>query len=181
MVALHKDTDSQGRWSIHTDVQNFRHVTDTIRDGLANLAHQIQVEQSLAESPYEHAPSVAFRNPRLNDGLDNDDDSTDEGSFQTYLSACTSVYTVDDGSFEDDGVGNHRPPFTNSRPATQAWTNPLPIDTVVATSTSTTPSQVSHEEYDRLKNSHDRLLDEMAELKTRFAQMVELQRQAVET
>ena len=37
---------------------------------------------------------------------------------------------------------------------------------------------MSQEEYDRLRNSHDRLIDEMAELKSKFAQLIEIQKQS---
>ncbi|KAL7565868.1 hypothetical protein ACA910_007426 [Epithemia clementina (nom. ined.)] len=136
-ILHHRDTASKGRWSILTTEAHFRTLTNTIRENLPRWAEYYanDVQMSTDLPPV----GLAFKNSSA--------DSNSDQSFETYASACSSVYTLQDDTYDD--------PPANAGPVPQAWDN---IPSCVRSATaSSVPSGVSQDEFDRVSLENARL------------------------
>lgn len=104
-VLHHKSTTTSGRWNILTTKSQFKTLTATLRQMIPIWVQQFS-DLAAVEPTFPEA-GLAFRT------VPTDDESGE--SFKTYLSACSSIYTV-----EDDYYNN---PPTSSLPPSQAWGN----------------------------------------------------------
>ena len=152
-ITQHKNTQSEGRWNIHTIDKRFKPFKERLIKEIPTMVADIIEQHSLDPGKFPNKPGVAIKKTYRysNDGSE---DSSDVGSFDTYISSCQDTYstTKDDNALEDsdeEKSGKHRPP-SNSQPATQAWVCPTTVKTVnkipsvVETDLSRqTPSQIS--------------------------------------
>jgi hypothetical protein len=106
-VNRHKETQSNGRWSIMTTDQHFKSVVEIVKNGLGPWMTKYATDFTTPAN-FPRA-SLAFKNRNYEDQSDGSD-----ASFATYLSACSSIYAVND-DVEYDGP----PAATNAAP--QAW------------------------------------------------------------
>ncbi|KAL7557988.1 hypothetical protein ACA910_000035 [Epithemia clementina (nom. ined.)] len=113
------------------------------------------------------SPRVVFKSTRYQD-------SSPGGSYQSYLSICSSMYSAENNQFHEP---IHNPPYGSS-PNTQAWTSPIPVPTIVETTTPiTTPSPLSQDAIDCVNRANDQLTQEIAELKAQMANLLAQQNQ----
>jgi hypothetical protein len=92
---------------------------------------------------------LAFRNQPYEEGS--------ETSFQSYLSACSSIYSLEDETHDF-------PPMTD-RPIPQAWGSPDPIPDLLNTTTATqSVSGISQDEFDRVTRENLKLTRQIQEL-----------------
>ncbi|KAL7576952.1 hypothetical protein ACA910_006708 [Epithemia clementina (nom. ined.)] len=96
------------------------------------------------------------------------EDSSPGGSFDSYLSTCSSLYSLEDSQYREP---IHSSP-TGSSPATQAWTSPVPVPTIVETRTSTTASPITQDNLDRVQRNNDRLTKELSKMKAQMSTLL---------
>ena len=152
-MTQHKNTQSEGRWNIHTINKRFEIFKERLVKEIPTMVSEIMEKNKLEQGKFPKPPGVVTKKNRRYTN-DNSEDSSEVGSFDTYLSSCQDIYAttkeenaLDDS--DDEKSGKHRPP-TASQPATQAWVCPTTIKTVnkipsvVETNISyQTPSQIS--------------------------------------
>ena len=149
-VLRHKQSEATGRWSIMTTEHDFKSVCDFLKINLNNWAKQATQTYNLSTDT-SHLPPVglAFKNQPYDDESD--------GSFRSYLSACSSIYSIEDDNLDF-------PPITN-KPVVQAWGNPLPVAQVNTSTTATNSvSGISQDEYDRMARENQNLNQKIEEL-----------------
>ncbi|KAL7568235.1 hypothetical protein ACA910_004233 [Epithemia clementina (nom. ined.)] len=105
---------------------------------------------------------VAFKNNMY------EESSSPEGLFQSYMSACTSIYSIQ---------SNESPPtydttnFGHATPTAQAWKSPIPVPTIVKTKTSATLlTPITQDELDHVTMENKCLTSEIAELREEMQQ-----------
>ena len=185
-ITGHKDTDRIGRHNIHTTEEHFDVLRSALRMSLPTLVMLEKDARNLHHlKDYDDPPRLAFRHEsygRQGTGED-DDDSTDHGgSYATYVSALNSLYTTRENEFQDDSNNSYSRPPKMIGPTTQVWKTMAPVQTVVAsTTTETTTSQVTNEEYERMKNENAELKSELRELKDAFKSFVSKQEEESES
>ena len=168
-VTKHRMTGEKGRWSIHTDMLHFSQVVTAVKGNLTRWADEVS-EANTIQTGYSFLPRLAFKKNAFDD-YDDDDDESHASSFQTYMTACSSLYAAD----KDDCMN----PPSDSAPVAQAWVCPIQIKTVVAGQrTEEAQSQITQDDYDHLKSENDKLTREIRELKDQFRQFMEEQKQA---
>ncbi|KAL7576997.1 hypothetical protein ACA910_006748 [Epithemia clementina (nom. ined.)] len=74
---------------------------------------------------------------------------------------------------------NHRSPPIGSSPATQAWSSPVPVPTIVETHTNYTNNSVSLKEFQKMQQENAKLLKEMSEMKEKMRKLCDVQRSSV--
>ena len=132
-VLRHRATGTQGRWSILTTEAYFKTVTEIIKRDLVTSIEMYATQHPPPDS--FPPPSLAFK------GQQWDEDS--QGSFNTYLSACSSIFSLNDVDFSNP------PPSTN--PSTQAWGPPDKIPTSFnLTADTQVESGVSQDEFEKV-------------------------------
>ena len=167
-VTKHKDTAEKGRWNIHTDMLHFSQVVTAVKENLSRWSEEV-CEANTIQTGYSFLPRLAFKKNKYYE--DDDDDESRASSFQTYMSACSSLYNADD----EDCMS----PPSDSAPVAQAWVCPIQIKTVVAgQKMEEAQSQITQDDYDKLKLENDKLTREIRELKDQFKQFMEDQRKA---
>jgi hypothetical protein len=144
----HKLSEKTGRWSIMTTEQDFKEVCDLLKNNLSNWTAKITNDYSLTMDT-SHLPPIglAFKNQPYDDESD--------GSFRSYLSACSSIYSLDDDTHDF-------PPITD-KPMVQAW-GPAPIPEVLHSTASQSVSGISQDEYDRMARENQNLNRKIEEL-----------------
>jgi hypothetical protein len=98
-----------------------------------------------------HLPPIglAFKNQPYDDGSD--------ASFQTYLSACSSIYSLEDETYDF-------PPIID-RPIPQAWGPPDAIPVLVNPTPSTqSVSGISQDDFDKVTRENQKLTRQIQEL-----------------
>ncbi|KAL7567789.1 hypothetical protein ACA910_000541 [Epithemia clementina (nom. ined.)] len=158
----HKSTYSSGRWNVHTTADHFSTITKTLQTHLSQwaLSYTNQENIDLCDLP---PPNVVFKTTPF-------ELSTPGASYDTYISACSSLYAMED--VEPDLAPFHQPPLHGSSPVTQAWRSPLPVPTIVKTRTvATTLSPISLDQFKRICHENERLVQEMANLKIQLHQL----------
>ncbi|KAL7566214.1 hypothetical protein ACA910_011284 [Epithemia clementina (nom. ined.)] len=108
-----------------------------------------------------HTPQVAFKSTPY-------DDSSPGGSYDTWITTCTSVLSTE---ADHDHEQLHHPP-TGSSPVSQAWSSPVPVPTVIETiAPLPTLRSETQDELDRMRTENTQLRREMQELKDRLRQL----------
>jgi hypothetical protein len=158
LILRHKDTTTKGRWSIMTDEKNFKAVVGMIKKDLKPwVLHYSEDYPSPDGFP---PPDLAFRNKMYDEGSENSG-----ASFASYMSACSSIYTVDNDDFD-------LPPApTNAAP--QAWGNVSRIPELLNSTVSTPAnSGISQDEFDKVTRENAKLLRKLDELNKKFDDFV---------
>ena len=167
-ILKHKQTNTEGRWSIVTDDHNFRTVTDTIATNIASWNNfYLQENQDIMLPKDYPTPDLAFRNQP------NDDDSGT--SFLSYMSACNSIYTVEDTTF-------NAPPDSEG-PTTQSWGTPgSGVPLTIANTPSTAVSSIGQQsqEVTRLTQANAKQARELTELREQLQSLAQQVRQSKE-
>jgi hypothetical protein len=145
-ILRHKETHSRGRWSIMTTEAFFKPIVAELS---AHLPDWVQFYATEFPSDEDFpAPGLAFKNQPFEEGS--------EGSFNTYMSACSSIYTIQDDTFD-------LPP-ERSNAITQAWGgDPVPalLDSTVSTPAN---SGISQDDFDAVNRENARLNRKLDEL-----------------
>ena len=157
-VHKHKLTPQTGRYSVTTTTEHFKKVKDIIRTDLnsrvAHYANEFPLDGTLGPV------GLAFKNQGF------DTDSSSNSSFQSYLTACSSIFAN-----EEEGLDT---PPESDRAAQQVWggsnTIPLPFDTSTPI---TVNSTVTSEEYEKAQKLNQEFSKQIAVLQ---AQVAELQK-----
>ncbi|KAL7574196.1 hypothetical protein ACA910_014871 [Epithemia clementina (nom. ined.)] len=154
-ILHHKDTATKGRWSLLTTTSHFRPLTAQLRENLERwVAHY---SDEIPANPNLPPPGLAFHN--------SSSDSQSDHSYQSYFSSCSSMYTLQDESFDD--------PPQLAGPVSQAW-GPPPSSLRTLTP-SPVSSGVSQDEFDHVTQENARLARKVDELtdqvKSLLAQM----------
>ncbi|KAL7566081.1 hypothetical protein ACA910_009867 [Epithemia clementina (nom. ined.)] len=164
-ISRHEKLDTHGRWNLHTTATTFGHIVKILQGILENWSTSLLREHRLDTGDIPQPARVAFRSGPF-------EDSSPGGSYETCISACSSLYSLDNDLAHDDTCP---PPPVGSTPVTQAWNSTVPVSTIVKTKrTDITPSQLSDEERDqqfRAKNA--RMSREIHELKVQVRQLVQ--------
>ena len=162
-VLRHKLSTTRGRWSIMTMEADFKNVCDQISRNLVNWTKKVAADQTIAtETPESPPVGLAFRNQPYDDGS--------ETSFQTYMSACSSLYSVEDNTHDF-------PPITY-RPIPQAWVPPTPVPNQLNTTKIThSVSGISQDEFNRVTRENLKLTRKIEELTSKMTQWEQRQTQ----
>ena len=170
-VTKHKDSDRIGRYNVHTTRDYFDSIKSYLRMNIESLVNAEKNSNGLNPVPFDLPPRVAFKRNVYAD-MDEDEDSSagssHGGSFATYITALDKAYgKVNEGSRKQN---NYVSPPIATGPTTQAWTSAVPIQTVIMSGKSSDldSSQVSQEDYDRMKEEKDKLQTRFDELDLRF-------------
>ena len=111
-VLRHKQSEETGRWSVMTTEHQFKNVCEFLKTNLSEWTRKVTgTHNLLTDTSYLPPIGLAFKNKPYDDESD--------GSFRSYLSACSSIYLIEDDTLDF-------PPFSN-KPIFQAWGNPLPV------------------------------------------------------
>lgn len=154
-VLHHKDTPTEGRWNILTNKQHFPQVTNALRTSLTTWLEGYA--DNAPPDPSFPMPSLAFKSTNL--------DADSGGSFQTYLSACSSVYSVTDEYY-------NKPPTSNA-PQPQAWGNTsVPIFIESPTTIVLPISTYSPETFEALQQRNIKMEKEIAALNSTVQQLL---------
>ena len=170
IIAKHKKWATRGRYSIHTTERNFDEVVRIVRANLAAWTEEaVQRENIDVSELHVSTPRLCFRSEIPMLGPDEEHEDSEAKSFQSYVSACSTLYTNKSNS----GVnGTYDLPPATSTPVMQAWsTAHVQIPTVVETKTvvtTDTGSQITQEDYDKLRARNERLENELMSLKDKF-------------
>jgi hypothetical protein len=100
-------------------------------------------------------PGLAFRNQQYDEGSD--------GSFASYMSACSSIYTVQDETYD-------LPPPPKG-PAPQAWGHEIPKELQSSAPTHVV-SGISQDEYDKVTRDNAKLSRKIDELTTQVTALL---------
>ena len=176
-VTKHKDSDLKGRFNVHTSERHFDTLKARFRREIESMVQSEKNLCNLNPPPYEDGgPRIAFKRNVYGDEEEEDSANTSHaGSYATYITAMNSRYAR---TTDDTDEGPLTSPPISTGPVTQAWTSSVPIQTVVASKTDySVKSQVSQEEYDRMKSD---LTSKVEEVEDRFRAFVEEQRQKQE-
>ena len=144
-----------------TTRKSFQSGSQMIRDNITKWVQHITVERGI-HVPLEFTkPSLAFRN-----GFD--DDSSSDGTMQSYISACSSIFTVQSEVFND-------PPQSTTVPV-QAWASPDGIPNSLTTHTIMTPnSSITDVELIKKQEEIDHLQSQVATLTQQVKMLVDNQ------
>jgi hypothetical protein len=136
-----------------TTEKEFKGVCELLKHNLETWTRKIVKGYELATDT-AHLPSVglAFRNQQYDEGSDS--------SFQSYLSACSSIYSLDDSKHDF-------PPLAD-RPITQAWGSPLVPDTLNTTTATHSVSGISQDDFDRVTQENQKLTRKLEELTSKM-------------
>jgi hypothetical protein len=146
-ILHHRSTFDQGRWSVVVSFSQFEAVKKEFRLNLTQWTTQACKDHSVLVDPSFPPPSLAFKHDTT------DEEDSDGKGYQSYLSACSSIYTVQ----TDDGYEGHHDPPDSSRPVPQAWKVNIP--SVIATTKParpTTPTEPDDSERLRIENAQQR-------------------------
>ena len=181
-VTKHKDSDQIGRYNVHTTREHFDAIKGFLRMNIESLTKQEMRLRNLTPTPFDQPPRVAFKRNIYSDQDEDEDSSASAshaGSYATYMTALDKAYgKVESGLKHDKYVA---PPHA-SGPSTQAWTSAVPIKTVImqGRSSDMESSQVSQEDYDKMKDERDKLQTRFDELDERFQQYIHDQKEQQE-
>ena len=141
-----------------TTEKNFKNVTAIIKRDLDTAVTHYTKEFPLDKS---HPPvGLAFNGTQ-------DDDNSSDGSFNLYLSSCSTVF--------DDRLENYSAPPATSSPAIQAWgpTTPnIPKD-VHSTTTTQVVSGISSATYNEVDREKEQMAREISELKAQVQALLQ--------
>ena len=179
IVAKHKKWATRGRYSIHTTKRNFDEVVRIIRTNLAAWTEEIVQREKIDVTEIQVSnPRLCFRSDIPMLGPDEEHENSEARSFQSYVTACSTLYTHNSTS----GInGTYDLPPATSTPVMQAWsTARVQIPSVVETKTVVTndtgsQSQITQEDYDKLRTRNERLENELISLKDKFEQLMSRQ------
>jgi hypothetical protein len=159
-VLRHRDTVSKGRWSLMTTEADFKYVVLMMKEHLPPWVKHFSKEFP----PPSHfpPPAVAFRN-----NFDEDSEGSDN-SFATYMSACSSIFNVEDIEF------NSPPAPTNAAP--QAWGGDAP-DILTTAESAPAVSGITQDEHDKLVRENNKLIRTIEELTRQVKSLAEKQAQ----
>ena len=178
-VTGHKDSDRIGRFNVHTTDEYFEDLKSALKVSIVLLVTAESGLRGLNLKEFDLLPRLAFRHEGYGQGTGNrDDESTDHGgSYATYVSALNSLHTAKEtDKLGDDTNDSYTNPPSRTRPVAQAWKMVAPVHTVVtSTTTETSTSQVTNEEYERMKSENADLKNELKELKDAFKSFVSKQ------
>jgi hypothetical protein len=149
-VLRHRLSEKTGRWSVMTTEQDFKGVSELLAKHLAAWTAIIIKNYGLL-TDCAHLPPIglAFKNQPYDDGSD--------ASFQTYLSACSSIYSLEDETYDF-------PPIID-RPIPQAWGPPDAIPVLVNPTPSTqSVSGISQDDFDKVTRENQKLTRQIQEL-----------------
>ena len=124
-----KLTTTQGRYNIITNKKWFATVTESIQSNLQGWVDDIKSKHDI---DLHGIPPVTVKQKSTT----KDQDSK---GGRSYLSACSSVFTFNEGSID-------KPPDA-SGPVTQAWATPLSIPSTVKGTTQDGISDITREDY----------------------------------
>ena len=144
-VLRHKDTPTKGRWSIMTTERTFKAITTELANNIVKWVNYYAAENPM--NPDFPPPGLSFKNQIYDEGSD--------GSAQSYMSACSSIYTVQDEIFDV--------PPPQKGPAPQAWGNEIPKD-VLSTAATQVESNISQDDFDKVNRENVRLSRKIDEL-----------------
>ena len=156
-VNRHRDTVTKGRWSIMTTENNFKRLVQIIKEGLSQWMTKYN---EFAQPNHFPPPSLAFKNK----GFDDESEGS-HASFDTYLSACSSLYTSNEDSNFDSA-----PAPTVAAP--QAWGNisiPKVLDLTVTTLAN---SAISQDAFDRATRDNAKLNQKVDDLTSTVQQLL---------
>ena len=129
-ILLHKKTIQQGRYSIMTNEAAFKTVAKTVRENISTWNENVTVANAIITPLGYPEPSVAFNHAF-------DDDSDSGTSMNTYLSACSTIFTAENEVYD-------APPVSTIVPV-QAWAS-QPIRTPFNPPMSTAISSITEGE-----------------------------------
>jgi hypothetical protein len=142
-VLHHRSTFDQGRWSVIVSVSQFETLKKEIRLNLAQWNTQACTDNSISLDPSFPPPRLAFKHDQT------DEEDSDGKGYQSYLSACSSIYSVQ----TDDGYEGYHDPPDSSLPVPQAWKVNIP--SVIATTKLNHPSSTTkHDDTERLRTEN---------------------------
>ena len=162
MILKHKLTNTKGRYSVITTTDNFNDVPNILKQHLHQWVKYIKSINSLRTPDNFPSPTVAFCN-RFDDNSDSD------GTMQSYLSACSSLFTVKNESYDN-------PPMSTILP-TQAWASSTIPTSIIKTAT-TTPSSITEAELQKKDEMIEKLLDKVDVLSEQVTQLLKAQKQS---
>ena len=168
-ILQHKNTESEGRWSIQTTDEHFDHVKTVMRQHLHDQVQFHCEEQGLRIPESFPTPGLAFKFE--------DDGSASDGTTQTYVSACSTTYSMHSADYADD-----IPPM-ESRPSTQAWNrsplflqsseNTPPIQQLSPQSRNFDVELATQRENAQLKQQYAQAQQDIQELRAQISQMAQ--------
>ena len=162
-VYRHRDTETKGRWSIMTTESKFKPLAAHIKQELPPW-----VIKNSADYPSPKSfppPSLAFKNQAYDE-----ESEGSQTSFQSYVSNCSSIYTVGDETYDD-------PPPQNN-PAPQAWTGNSKIPELLDTTVSTpADSGISQDEFDKVQRENTKLSKKIDDLTSQVTALLQSQQQ----
>ena len=125
-----------------------------MQNNLNNWTAKISHDNALHPDTSEFPPiGLVFRNQPYED--------SSNGSFRSYLSACSSIYSVEDNTYD-------LPP-SDDRPIPQAWGHSASVPDVLNTTTATqSVSGISQDEYDRMACENQKLNRKIEELTSKM-------------
>ena len=135
---------------------SFNNVTNILKQNLRQWVKYIMSNNSLSTPDIFSTPTVAFRN-RF------DDDSDSDGTMQSYLSACSSLFTVKNESYNNPSMLTILP--------TQAWASST-IPTLIIKTATTTPSIITEAELQKKDEMIKKLLDKVDVLSEQVTQLL---------
>jgi hypothetical protein len=161
-VLNHKQTNKIGRWNVLTTDAAFRSVTDRLTQLIPDWFSQLS--ETYDTPPDFPQPGLAFRTQQY--------ESDSDMSFESYVSACSSIYQG------IDSVNTYDDPPAATLPPAQAWGN-VAVPKFLTTYQATMISEVSSEEVDTLRRENELLRKELQEIKTLLQQQSAAQISAV--
>ena len=155
----HKDTISEGKYSIMTDIDNFQQVSKIIKENITQWMADIHNNNNITVPSNYPEPSVVFKN-------NYDEDSGSENTMASYLSTCSSIFTTQNEEFDNA-------PESTSAP-TQAWTKP---PSIVVPTVATATSSITEVEVGKKNEIIENLQKQIAALNTQVQQLIQLNNQ----
>ncbi|KAL7580872.1 hypothetical protein ACA910_001141 [Epithemia clementina (nom. ined.)] len=103
-------------------------------------------------------------------------DEESDGSFQSYVSSCSTIYSAASEGHSADESAFDQPP-RGSAPIPQAWSTPLPPSVAHASpATVTEDSPISQEAFDRVTRDNERLSRQISVLTDQVQQLLSAQK-----
>ena len=159
-VLQYKLTATKGRYSVMTNIKHFDNTTKILQKHLQQWVHDITNTNALTTPQTFPKPTVAFRTQ-----VDNDSES--DGTMQSYLLVCSSMFTIKNERYDN-------PPISTILP-TQAWASSTIPTSIIKTAT-TTLSSITEVELQKKDEIIEKLLDKVNILSEQVTQLLKAQK-----
>jgi hypothetical protein len=161
-ILHHRSTADQGRWSVVVSHSQFDQIRNEFKANLAKWVQQVCTTHTVSIDASFPAPGLAFKSGNFYD------EESDGKGYQSYLSACSSIYSV---QTEEGYEGYHNPP-DSSRPAPQAWKVNIP-SVIATTNPPKPPPQTEPSSMDRLREENAQQPQQISNLTNQLLQLTQ--------